>query len=319
MNFKRYALTLFLVPVLFFSAKSYAQNITSDTLDEAPKAVLPFVLEDVGQDGGVIEVSGTSRFQKLVDIINDLDVTLYPEDKVSVFPDLYMQMGGKITLTRAPKINLTDGKKKALYRSWSGTVQELLAEKNIAFGADDKVSPALDSSIRDGSEIIINRVAKTTITENEDIAFKILNKDDPNLAYGKTRIQAGSKGSKELEYLVTRVDGDEVSRVLLESNIVTPAKDEIHFTGTKVTVISSVRGRATMTPVSGYIVSARYPKGTLIRISANGVSMIVTVTATWGTASPPDGIIMDLAPNFLVKLKCPSSGCSNLLEEEIQQ
>ena len=318
MRYSRYLLSLLLVPVLLFTAKSYAKTISDDNIAQVPQKVQPFVLEEKRPDGNTIEVSGTSGSRKLSEIVDDLDIILYPEDKLSVFPDLYMEMGGKITLLRAPKINVLDGKKKTLYRSWAGNVEDFLTEKNIILGADDKISPALETELKDATEIKINRVAKTTVIDKKLIDFKIINKDDPDLKYGKTRVDTGSKGEKELKYMVTRIDGEEVSRVLLDSNITKQVKDEIHYTGTKVTVISSVRGRVTMTPVSGYVVSSTYPRGTIIRISTNGVSIIEKVNATWGTASPPAGVIMDLAPSFLSRLKCPSHGCSSVLVEEIE-
>jgi len=320
MNFKRYALTLFLVPVLFFSARSYAQNISSDTTATHP--VLPFEINIIEPSGTTTSVSGSSSSQKLADIIDDLDVILYSEDKISVFPDLYMQMGGRITLQRAPKINLTDGKKKTLYRSWAGTVQDLLSQKKIELGADDTVVPGLETVLVDGDSIKINRVAKTTVIDKQEIAFKIIKKDDPNLKYGKTRTEVGEKGQKELTYMVTRIDGEEVSRVLLNSAVTKQAKDEIHYTGTKVVVLSSVSGKATIGPNFCNIVSASYPKGTLVRITnlSGRASLIDTVDCTWGTASAPDGVVLDLSRSNLTKLKWNGLGKGpSVLVEEIER
>jgi hypothetical protein len=200
-------------------------------------------------------------------------------------------------------------------------VAELFKEKNIELGADDKVNPSLESQIFNESQITITRVAITNVVELKPIDLQIQEKEDPNLNYGKKRVEAGARGEKKLTYRVRREDGEEVSRTLLTTEITKQPVTQINYTGTKVTVLSSVSGRATMTPVSGYVVSPNYRRGTLIRITnkSNGMKLFATVNATWGTASPPDGVVLDLAPTFLSQLKCPSHGCSSVLVEEIKQ
>jgi uncharacterized protein YabE (DUF348 family) len=271
-------------------------------------------------DGRTFEHSGIDESLSPRDIIIGLSLTLYPEDRVSAFPDPELGIGSTIRLERAPVIKLRDGKKDLILRSWATTAGELLAEKNIELGADDKANFRSDSRIFDGSELTIIRVAVTTVVETEKIDFKIIQRDDPNLSYGKRRIELGEKGERRLTYQVRREDGEEVSRILLLSEIIKEPKSQINYTGTKVTVLSSVSGRATMTPVSTYVVSPNYPRGTVIRITnrINGKRIIATVNATWGTASPPSGVVLDLAPKFLSELGCSSYGCSSVLVEEIK-
>ena len=233
-----------------------------------------------------------------------------------------MGLGGKITLNRAPKIIVTDGKKKIIYRSWTKNIEELFAEKKIELGADDTVSPAQSSALYDNMSIKINRVAITTVVESKNIEFRKLEKEDPNLKYGKTRVESGVNGEKKLTYLVTRVDGEEVSRVLQKSEVVSPAKDEIKYIGTKVVVLSSVSGKATIGPSFCNIVSANYSKGTLVRItnSATRASFIDTVDCTWGTASAPSGVVLDLSRANLSRLKWNGQGAGpSVVVEEIER
>lgn len=314
-----YALVFISLAVFGFSytLKSSAAEISGQPIVNN----YPYQIIEIKPLGGEVKFNGVSSNIDPVKIIPDLNVPYYPEDKISTLPDPKVGIGGIITINRAPVIKIKDGKKIKDVRSWVKTVGELLSEKNIELGTDDKISPTIDTQITDGSNIVITRVAITTLIETKPIDFQIQNKDDPNLDYGKKRVEAGEKGEKKLTYRVTREDGEEVGRVLLDSQVVKQPKTQINFTGTKVTVLSSVSGRATMTPVSGYVVSPNYRRGILIRITnkANGISIFQTVNATWGSASPPDGVVLDLAPSFLAQLKCPSHGCSSVLVEEIKQ
>ncbi|MEI6144213.1 MAG: G5 domain-containing protein [Candidatus Berkelbacteria bacterium] len=302
----------------FFVLKSQAQGVTSDKLQVTS---YPYQITEIKPSGEQNTISGVSSSINPIKIIPDLKVPYYPEDKISTFPDPKLGFGSTIKIRRAPVISVKDGKRSKQYRSWSTTVDGLFTEQGIEIGTDDKVSVSLSAQIFDGSTVSITRVAITNVVETKSIDFAVQEKDDPNLDYGKKRTVAGVLGEKKLTYLVRREDGDEVSRTLTNAEITKQPVTQINYTGTKVTVLSSVSGRATMTPVSTYVVSPNYPRGTLIRITnrSNGAKIFATVNATWGTASAPDGVVLDLAPTFLSQLKCPSFGCSNVLVEEIKQ
>lgn len=238
-----------------------------------------YLVEVISPNGQILSNEGLSGANKLNQIVNDLEINLNPEDKVSIFPDLYLQMGGKITVRRAPIINLTDGKKKTLYRSWAGTVADLLAEKNIELGKDDKINPALDTAVSDGMDIKINRVAKTTVIDKKVIDFQIIKKSDPTVEKGNNRVEtAGVKGSKDLTFEVTRIDGEEVSRRLISTNITQQPVNEVLVIGTKVVIYGS--GVASIWKSSGDMVAACnfVSRGTKITVRNlnNGKSVNVT-------------------------------------------
>jgi hypothetical protein len=302
----------------FISSKSLASGEQIPRVE--PK--LPYEVIEVLPSGKENHINGGSANYNPVTIIGDLNLPYNPEDKVYVFPDPKLGIGSTIRLLRAPIISIKDGKRSKVYRSWVTTVGDLFAEKNIEIGADDKVSASLSSQIFDGSQITITRVAITNIVETKSVDFQIQNKEDPNLDYGKKRTVAGEKGEKKLTYRVRREDGDEVERTLLNTEITKQPVTEIHYTGTKVTVLSSVRGIATIGPKQCSIVSANYKAGTLVRItnSANGVKVFGTVDCTWGTATAPPGIVLDLSTPMLSSLKWNGSGAGpNVLVEEIKQ
>lgn len=180
---------------------------------------------------------GSSLKSKLAEIATELKANPYPEDQFSVFPEYKDFVGRVITLYRAPSYRVVDQNKETIYRSFSQTVGQLLEEKKIILGDDDKINFSVDMALDIGMAIKITRVAKTRITEKETIDYKTIKKDDPNLEKGNKRIeQAGRRGEKHLIYEVTRENGIEISRVLLNSEVVTEPVSEIVYIGTKPTI-----------------------------------------------------------------------------------
>ncbi len=283
MKINRYIFTLLAIPALLLTARVYAKNISSDIQPQTSKPVRAFLVVDKRQDSQIIELKGESQSDKLPQIIEDIDVLLYPEDKISVFPDLYMEMGGKITIERAPKIVLIDGKKKSVVRSWANTVDELLKEKNIELGQDDKIIPALTDVVKEGAEIKINRVAKTVIVEKKEIAYKTIKKNDPDLEKGNKKVETkGINGSKDVSYEVTRIDGEEVSRKLIKTEVTKEVVDEVLIIGTKVVVYGS--GIASIWKESNEMVAACnfVSKGTKITVTNMNNKKSVSVTCMGG-------------------------------------
>jgi rare lipoprotein A (peptidoglycan hydrolase) len=293
----RYLITLIAVPVLFFSAKAYSQNIDHyGPHNEIGKERAYFVV-DKRPDGQIIESSGFSNGGSLTQILNDLQIISFPEDRISVFPDLYLEMGGKITINRALRINLYDGKKYQLYHSWSSTIEELFKEKDIVLGMEDKTSLPLGSAIEDNMEIKISRVAKTVVVESEEVQYKVIKKDDPTMEKGNKVIeQKGSAGVMELSYLVTRIDGEEVSKSYISTKIVKESVDEVIRIGSKVTVYGT--GKATWYVATNEMIAAHnsLPRGTKVVVVNQNNGKKVTVTIKGGGINHTDsGVIIDLS------------------------
>ncbi|OQB06239.1 MAG: Resuscitation-promoting factor Rpf2 precursor [bacterium ADurb.Bin212] len=297
MNISRLFITLVAVPVLFFSATAYSKNINhyESRADFLPERA--YFVVDVRPNGQIIESNGFSNGGNLNEILNDLQIISFPEDKISVFPDLYLEMGGKITIKRAPRVNLYDGKKYQLLHSWSSTIEELFKEKDIALGMEDKTSLPLDSKIEDNMQIKISRVAKTVIVESEEIKYKVVKKEDPTMEKGNKVVeQKGLAGVKELSYLVTRVDGEEVSKSYISTKIVTESVDEVVRIGSKVIVYGT--GKATWYVATNEMIAAHnsLPRGTKVVVVNQNNGKRVTVTIKGGGISHSDsGVIIDLS------------------------
>ncbi len=210
----------------------------------------------------------------------NLGLEVYLEDRVTIFPDPALHLGSKIVIKRATPVIIDDANNKTIYRTWSNNIKDLLEEKNIELGKDDKIEPSQDNSIKDNLEIKITRVAITEVTEKESIAYKTTTRDDPNMDKGTTKVeQNGENGQREKTYQVRRENGKEVSRNLLKNEITKQPKDKIVIRGTKAVVYGI--GRASYYGGVGAFTAAHnsLPKGTKVLVTnlANGKSVEVTI------------------------------------------
>ncbi len=239
-----------------------------------------------------------------------------------VDPDIFL--GGVVAIFRAPNYTINDAGKKTQIKTFKGGVEGILSEAGVELAKEDRVEPPLGDSIEGISQIKITRVEETELEKFETLPYRTVEIDDPNLERGIRKVsQDGKIGQKRLLYLVRRENGVEVSREKISENIVEKPVDKIIKNGTKVVVLSSVRGYATIyNPSYCSVVSVNYKKGTLVRITnqANGVSILKTVDCTWGTASHPSGVVLDLSRPVLAELKYNGSGKGPMvLVEEIKK
>jgi len=223
---------------------------------------------------------GKPSFLNLKDILSDLKVEVFPEDKISTFPNPALGIGSQIIIKRAILVTVIDAGKPSQYRTFKIKIADFLAEKNIDLAGKDKITPSLDSKITRNLEIKITRVQEAEITQNVAIAFKTINKDDPNLDKGKTRVeQGGKRGSKQQIYKVVRENGQEVSRTLVSEKITQQPQDKIILKGTKEVVLG--QGMATWYDwISGLTAASNtLPYGTKVKVTclSNAKSVVVTI------------------------------------------
>ena len=183
---------------------------------------------------------GSSQFNNLPDMLADINITVYPEDKVIGFPPPDLKMGSKITITRATPVQVTDAKILKTYRTWAKTIKDLLAENNIGLLGKDSIAPAEETPITPDLQVKITRVAEVEVTQTEEINFPTQKKETSDMERGQSHVeQAGVKGTKEVVYLVKRVDGEEVSRKAISSKILTEPTKEILLVGTSPKLVHS--------------------------------------------------------------------------------
>lgn len=129
---------------------------------------------------------------------------------------------------------IVDGKTYEVFTGKSVT-KDILAEKQIVLGPEDKVYPALDEVVED--EIKVVRVSKETIEEEKVIPFEIEKRESEDLYQGETRvIQKGQNGREKKIYEVILEDGQEKVRNFVKSVLVKEPVKQVVAYGTRQTV-----------------------------------------------------------------------------------
>lgn len=223
---------------------------------------------------------GSPIDHSLADMLSNLGIRIYDQDKSSVFPAPELGLGSKITIERALPVAVDDAGKISIFRTWASQVKDFLAEQNILLGDKDKISPDLNTWLRPETEITIVRVAETELKEEETVPYKTISKNDPSMDKGQTRIeQAGKNGTKIKTYLVRRENGVEVSRTLEKEEITEEPQDKIVYVGTRVVVLG--RGMASWYDwISGMTAAHNtLPMGSFVRVTAvnSGRSIVVKI------------------------------------------
>ncbi len=303
-----------LAVTLFALSASFARAESND-----PFLLRALVLADFRPD----EVAPTPEISYLLPGEQESRQSLLdPYTKVVTIFDPAFGIGGVQAVFRAPVYQITDADKTFTQKSFKRGVGGVIADAGIVLAKEDKVEPALSSPAA-GNSIKITRVSVAEIEEFETLPYQTKEIDDPDIDRGIRKVtQDGKTGTKTLTYQVRRENGIEVSKDLIKSEVTSKPEDKIIKIGTRVVVLSSVRGYATITPRQNAVVSANYKRGTLLRITntANGVSIFKTVNYTWGTASAPEDVVLDLSVSILDELKFNGKGKGPVvLVEEIKQ
>ena len=246
------------------------------------------------------------------------NVTVYPEDKISVFPNPTLGLGSRIIIDRAYKIYVSDAGSQNIYRTWQENVGKFLEEKNIQVGQEDVLNVPKEALIADNLQIQITRVKQSEEFETISIGYKEIKQNDTNMLLGNTKVlQAGEQGIRQKKYTIRRENGQIVDKVLIEDKIIKEPKDKIVTVGTKILVLSTQEGECSW--LKGITSSVKYRKGTLVKVTnkANGKSVKVTVGG-WGP-QPSTGRILDLNLDAFSQIANPDVGHIEVLVEEVTQ
>ncbi|MBI2588259.1 G5 domain-containing protein [Candidatus Berkelbacteria bacterium] len=213
-------------------------------------------------------------------MLADLGAVVYPEDKISFFPEPEFDLGSKVDIIRANKVLIFDAENKTEFRTWAKNVEEALAEKEFSLGEKDILNSAKETEIKEGLEIKITRVRETEVFENITLPFKTIERQDNTLDKGKTKvIQEGKKGNKKITYLSRRENGKEVKKTKIKEEVTNEPQEKIVLIGTKEVVLGE--GIATWYDwISGLTAASNtLPYGTKVKVTSleNRKEVVVTI------------------------------------------
>ncbi|MBD3300237.1 MAG: DUF348 domain-containing protein [Candidatus Moranbacteria bacterium] len=259
--------------------------------------------------------------EKVKDLVDELDIELSEED--FIYPELNspLRHNSNVIINKKNLYYVKVDDRNLEHRSYEIYVKDILNEMELTLNESDLVEPALDEFVVSDSEIVITRVKQEELVIEEEIPFEVIEKEDADLDFNKTKLeQEGRKGIKEIKYLVTYEDDQEVDRKILEQNILKEPKDKIVVKGTKVRTGKPDRGLASWYAYTGKMACAslKHPKGTWLKVTnvENGKSVNVIVN---DSGPYVEGRIIDLDKEAFKKIGNLGQGVIEVKVEKIKQ
>lgn len=194
---------------------------------------VPVLVSDNGQSW-----AATSAYTQPHDILKQLAVEIFPEDRISadliLDPAVEGAIGQKVTIERAPVYTIYVDDEVRTVRSWVTNVGELLVEKGITLGVNDIVDPGKTASLAGLTEVTITRINFADIEEIVSIPFQTESKNSYDMYKGQTKVtQVGIDGSKSQSVHVVYHNGIEISREVIASTVITNPQTKITLVGVK--------------------------------------------------------------------------------------
>jgi uncharacterized protein YabE (DUF348 family)/3D (Asp-Asp-Asp) domain-containing protein len=165
----------------------------------------------VNIDGNETEI--VTYNNDLKGILAQNQIVIESKDKIYPAIDSRVQDGDRIYIKKAVNINvLVDGKKLKIGTT-EDCIEKMLAAEGIMLNSQDKITPTLGETIKDGLVVQITRVEHKMITEKKPIGFSTIVKKTENLEKGKSKItQEGVPGERETSTKIIMENGKEIAR-----------------------------------------------------------------------------------------------------------
>ena len=127
-----------------------------------------------------------------------------------------------------------DGQEKIVLSDVGFTdVRSVLEMGNITLNKNDVVSPGLDEPVSESTVVTITSADSETVTEDSDIDFNTVTKEDPSLPKGTEVVDSeGSKGVMETVSIVEKSGDTVVSKNTLSSYVKTEPQERVVRVGT---------------------------------------------------------------------------------------
>jgi uncharacterized protein YabE (DUF348 family) len=267
-----------------------------------------------------ISFNVVSKARNVQEFLDEQKIKLFPNDAVYPTKDEKIFSGTKIIIQRAKKIIIKEGGNTTEKYTLQKTVEEAVWEnKDISFSDDDITKPERASLVEDGMTIVVTHVLIKEETVNENIAFKTVTNEDDELGWRIKKVtQKGENGIREVKSRVVYYDGKEISRKVLERNVIKDPIDEVVTQGTFVKVGKVHTGAASWYAYTGELCAANpwLPMGSYVRVTNqdNGKSVIVKINDRGPFGN---GRIIDLDKVAFAKIASLGAGVANVKMEVI--
>lgn len=179
----------------------------------------------------------TTFAQSVGELLVDEGVTFEAHDQIEPSLETPLKKGMEIIVNRAFVVTIAVEEQILEVVTLPVTVREVLHKAMVNLGPEDRISLGLEEQVTSGTELVITRVATEELIVKEEIPYKVVRHQEPNLDRGQTKVvQKGQKGLVENIYRITYEDGQEISKELVSKKTVKAPVSEEVLTGSRQTV-----------------------------------------------------------------------------------
>lgn len=184
-------------------------------------------------DNGVSTVTVT-RSANVQGFLEERNIHLGSYDQLSLSTEEPLKQGSHLVIDRAKAVAIyADGEEQSTYTT-EHTVGEFIQSMNITLGAEDTITPELDTLVREGMTVIITRVHTEYEETRHALAYKVVEQQNDKLEKGKQKVvTAGVEGEVIFKRAKVYEDGRLVSQSVVEKTVTKPAVNQVIAIGTK--------------------------------------------------------------------------------------
>ncbi|HEY7048110.1 MAG TPA: transglycosylase family protein [Jatrophihabitantaceae bacterium] len=156
-------------------------------------------------------------------------------DFTSVSRDRRLPLSPTSIEIRSPKqILVIHDHKKQTVTTTDATVGDLLTQLGIKVNRGDRLSLKPTAVLRNGEKILLQRIVRKTVTQNETLGFSTTTQQDSSMYNDEsTVVRDGKPGVRAVQYSVVYIDGKLVGKTRVSSRTVTAPLSKIEKVGTK--------------------------------------------------------------------------------------
>ncbi|RYG72703.1 DUF348 domain-containing protein [Lentibacillus lipolyticus] len=178
------------------------------------------------------------RYFTTIDTVNefleDEGIEVTKHDETSHEEDAPIKDGMTIAIDKAFQVTVNDAGQKEKVWVKGGTVGELLKKEDIKLNDHDTINPAKDKKVKKDTPVTITRIKKVTDKVEETINYQVKKRKDNSLPKGKQNvISEGREGLVVKKYKVTKENGEEVDRELVDKSVKRKSENRVVAIGTK--------------------------------------------------------------------------------------
>jgi uncharacterized protein YabE (DUF348 family) len=198
--------------------------LTADTLHTLS-------LTDRGTPSEIVSAAKT-----VGELLEDQGVTLGVNDRVTPVVGTPITADTTITIVTLPTVTVTDGANPgAPYVSDSATVGDLLAAQGVTLNPEDQITPAVDTPLSEGLQVLIARIVRQQVTVSEPIAQPAdQTVKSSKMDAGTSQVtQQGQPGTADVVYEIVTTNGIETGRTEISRTVTVEALPTITTVGTR--------------------------------------------------------------------------------------